>query len=52
MEVGNTKINVFLRLSALLLSVLTACLVAFDAQTKRVFFFERKATFRDLDALV
>ncbi|XP_059461263.1 CASP-like protein 2C1 [Corylus avellana] len=52
MEVGINKINVFLRLSALLFSVLTACLVGLDAQSKRVFFSEKKATFRDLDALV
>ncbi|GMY35395.1 CASP-like protein 2C1 [Fagus crenata] len=52
MEVGIARINVYLRVCAILLLVLTACLVGLDTQTKQVFFVDRTATFRDLDALL
>ncbi|KAF5461767.1 hypothetical protein F2P56_017840 [Juglans regia] len=52
MELGLSEISVFLRLSAILFLVLTACLVGLDAQSKRIFYTERKATFKDLDALM
>ncbi|CAI9779646.1 unnamed protein product [Fraxinus pennsylvanica] len=42
----------FLRVLATVFLVLTVCLVAFDAQTKLLFYsVVRKATFRDLNAL-
>jgi len=44
--------EVYLRVSAILVLVLTACLVALDTQTKVVFLsIEKKATCRDLNAL-
>ncbi|XP_015876203.3 CASP-like protein 2C1 isoform X1 [Ziziphus jujuba] len=43
--------EVLLRICSVLVLVLTACLVGLDTQTKRFTFFERKATFRDLQAL-
>ncbi|XP_010260176.2 PREDICTED: CASP-like protein 2C1 [Nelumbo nucifera] len=47
------KIEALLRLFTVGLLVLTACLVGTDKQTKTVFFsVERKATVKDLDALV
>jgi hypothetical protein len=52
MEVGIARINVYLRVCAILLLVLTACLVGLDTQTKQVFFVDRTATFRDLDPLL
>ncbi|KAF3452806.1 hypothetical protein FNV43_RR03239 [Rhamnella rubrinervis] len=45
------KTEILLRICAVLDLVLTACLVRLDTQTKRFTFFDRKATFRDLDAL-
>ncbi|KAK9275401.1 hypothetical protein L1049_022665 [Liquidambar formosana] len=46
------KMEAFLRLCAMMLSILAACLVGLDSQTKLLFnTIERKATFRDLDAL-
>ncbi|KAB1204225.1 hypothetical protein CJ030_MR8G028306 [Morella rubra] len=52
MEVGLVEMSVFLRICAILFLVLTASLLGSDAQTKLVFYLERKATFRDLDALI
>ncbi|XP_058207776.1 CASP-like protein 2C1 [Rhododendron vialii] len=47
------KTESFLRISAALLLVLTACLVGFDSQTKLLFYsIVRKATFRDMNALI
>uniref|UniRef100_A0A5B7B8W5 CASP-like protein n=1 Tax=Davidia involucrata TaxID=16924 RepID=A0A5B7B8W5_DAVIN len=47
------KREAFLRLLAILLLVLTACLVGFDTQTKVIFsLVVRKANFRDLNALL
>ncbi|KAK3435475.1 CASP-like protein 2C1 [Eucalyptus grandis] len=44
--------EVFLRVCAILLLVLTACLVAMATQTKLIMYtYARKATFRDLNAL-
>nr|XP_023916752.1 CASP-like protein 2C1 [Quercus suber] len=48
--VGIAQVNVYLRVSAVLSFVLTACLVGLDAQTKIIFFIARKATYRDLEA--
>ncbi|KAL9662225.1 hypothetical protein QQ045_027057 [Rhodiola kirilowii] len=46
------KVQLFLRILAILVLVLTACLVSLDTQTKLVFnILEKKATFKDLDAL-
>ncbi|KAI6682560.1 hypothetical protein NL676_036441 [Syzygium grande] len=46
------KIEALLRVCAILLLVLTACLVAMDAQTKLIVYtYAKKATFRDLNAL-
>ncbi|CAA2994963.1 CASP 2C1 [Olea europaea subsp. europaea] len=43
----------FLRVLVILIMVLTACLVGFDAQTKLLFYsIVRKATFRDMNALI
>ncbi|XP_010265455.1 PREDICTED: CASP-like protein 2C1 [Nelumbo nucifera] len=53
MENGMLKTEALLRLSAIGVLVLTACLVGTNTQTKHVFFsVERKATVKDLDALV
>ncbi|KAH7853303.1 hypothetical protein Vadar_001006 [Vaccinium darrowii] len=47
------KTEYLLRISAISLLVLTACLVGFDAQTKLIFHsFHRTASFRDMNALV
>ncbi|TKY54587.1 CASP protein 2C1 [Spatholobus suberectus] len=52
MKLGMARGEVYLRVSAILVLVLTACLVAFDTQTKAVLFtIEKKATYKDLDAL-
>ncbi|CAJ1941884.1 unnamed protein product [Sphenostylis stenocarpa] len=52
MKLGMARGEVYLRVSAILVLVLTACLVAFDTQTKVVFLsIEKKATYSDLDAL-
>ncbi|CAM8897390.1 unnamed protein product [Rhodiola kirilowii] len=46
------KVQLFPRILAILVLVLTACLVSLDTQTKLVFnILEKKATFKDLDAL-
>ncbi|XP_056176734.1 CASP-like protein 2C1 isoform X2 [Syzygium oleosum] len=46
------KTEALLRVCAILLLVLTACLVAMDAQTKLIVYtYAKKATFRDLNAL-
>ncbi|OMO53155.1 hypothetical protein COLO4_36827 [Corchorus olitorius] len=46
------KIEAFLRICAILALVLTACLLGFDSQTKVIFYIEKKASFKDLRALV
>uniref|UniRef100_A0A5B7AU82 CASP-like protein n=2 Tax=Davidia involucrata TaxID=16924 RepID=A0A5B7AU82_DAVIN len=52
-EMEIVKKEAFLRLFAILLLVLTACLVGFDTQTKVIFAsITRKATFRDLNAFL
>ncbi|XP_054807373.1 CASP-like protein 2C1 [Prosopis cineraria] len=43
--------EICLRLSAILVLVLTACLVAFDSQTKVILYITKKATYNDLEAL-
>ena len=44
--------EVFLRVAAIVVLVLTACLVAFDTQTKVIVLtFEKKATYKDLNSL-
>lgn len=44
--------EVYLRVSAILVLVLTACLVAFDTETKVILLtIEKKATFKDVNAL-
>ncbi|GMI92882.1 CASP-like protein 2C1 [Hibiscus trionum] len=53
MELGIQKMEALLRLSAISMLVLTACLVGFDSQTKVIFsYIEKKASFKDLRALV
>ncbi|XVF34238.1 hypothetical protein REPUB_Repub18cG0042300 [Reevesia pubescens] len=52
MELGIQKIEAFLRLSAIFMLVLTASLVGFDSQTKVIFYFEKKASFKYLRAFV
>ncbi|EOY31806.1 hypothetical protein QUC31_019653 [Theobroma cacao] len=52
MEFSIQKTEAFLRLCAILLLVLTACLVGFDSQTKVIFYVEKKASFKDLRALI
>ncbi|XP_021277494.1 CASP-like protein XL3 [Herrania umbratica] len=52
MEFSIQKAEAFLRLCAILLLVLTACLVGFDSQTKVIFYVEKKASFKDLRALI
>ncbi|GAU21013.1 hypothetical protein TSUD_201620 [Trifolium subterraneum] len=52
MELGIAKWEVCLRVIAILFLVSTACLVAFDTQTKVIFLtYSKKATYKDLDAL-
>lgn len=52
MKLGMARGEVCLRVSAILVLVLTACLVALDTQTKVVFVsIEKKATYKDLNAL-
>ncbi|XP_028196501.1 CASP-like protein 2C1 isoform X2 [Glycine soja] len=52
MKLGMARGEVCLRVSAILVLVLTACLVALDTQTKVVFIsIEKKATYKDLNAL-
>lgn len=52
MKLRMARGEVYLRVSAILVLVLTACLVALDTQTKVVFLsIEKKATCRDLNAL-
>ncbi|XP_028775364.1 CASP-like protein 2C1 [Neltuma alba] len=44
--------EIYLRVSAILVLVLTACLVAFDSQTKVIIYtITKKATYKDLEAL-
>ncbi|KAK7388493.1 hypothetical protein VNO78_23309 [Psophocarpus tetragonolobus] len=51
-KLGLARGEVHLRVSAILVLVLTTCLVAFDTQTKVVFLsIEKKATYKDLGAL-
>ncbi|KAL5549090.1 hypothetical protein UlMin_004321 [Ulmus minor] len=45
------KSEIVLRISSVLLLVLTACLVGFDTQTKAVFYITKKATYKDLKVL-
>ncbi|XVF70034.1 hypothetical protein PTKIN_Ptkin11bG0128900 [Pterospermum kingtungense] len=52
MGVGIQKIEAFLRLFAISMLVFTACLVGFDSQTQVIFYVQKKASFRDLRALV
>ncbi|XP_027332970.1 CASP-like protein 2C1 [Abrus precatorius] len=52
MKLGMARGEVYLRVSAIVVLVLTTCLVAFDTQTKVVLLsIERKATYKDLNAL-
>ncbi|KAJ1433497.1 Casparian strip membrane protein [Sesbania bispinosa] len=52
MEFRMARGEVFLRVSTILVLILTACLVAFDTQTKVIILtIEKKATYKDLDAL-
>ncbi|KAE9602412.1 putative casparian strip membrane protein [Lupinus albus] len=52
MEFGMAKGEVYLRVSGIIVLVLTACLVAFDNQTKVIFLtIEKKATYKDMNAL-
>ncbi|KAK8478098.1 hypothetical protein V6N13_144626 [Hibiscus sabdariffa] len=52
MEMGIQKTEALLRLTAISLLVLTACLVGFDSQRKVIFYIDKKASFKDLRALV
>lgn len=52
MELGIKKVEALLRLCAILILVLTGCLVGLDSQTKVVFYVEKKASFKDLRALI
>lgn len=46
------KVEAFLRACAVVILVLTACLVGMDAQTKAIVYtYTKKATFKDLNAL-
>lgn len=52
MKLGMARGEVYLRVSAIVVLVLTACLVAFDTQTKVLLLsIEKKATYKDLNAL-
>lgn len=52
MEFRMAKGEVLLRVSAILFLVSTACIVAFDTETKVVILMiKKKATYKDLDAL-
>ncbi|KAK7291895.1 hypothetical protein RIF29_07420 [Crotalaria pallida] len=52
MKLGMATGEVYLRVSAILVLVLTACLVAFDTQTKVIVLtYEKKATYKDVNAL-
>lgn len=52
MEFRIARGEVFLRVIAILLLVLTAFLVVFDTQTKVVFLtIEKKVTYKDVDVL-
>jgi len=52
MKLGMARGEVYLRFSAILVLVLSACLVAFDTQTKVVLLgIQKKATYNDLHAL-
>ncbi|KAL2338620.1 hypothetical protein Fmac_013066 [Flemingia macrophylla] len=52
MELGMARGEVYLRVSVVVVLVLTACLVAFDTQTKVLLLtIEKKATYKDLNAL-
>ncbi|KAL4279705.1 hypothetical protein GQ457_03G045090 [Hibiscus cannabinus] len=52
MEMGIQITEALLRLTAISLLVLTACLVGFDSQRKVIFYIDKKASFKDLRALV
>ncbi|GMI81112.1 CASP-like protein 2C1 [Hibiscus trionum] len=52
MGLGIQKMEALLRLSAISMLVLAACLVGFDSQRKVIFYIEKKASFKDLRALV
>lgn len=52
MKFGISKIDILLRLSAILFLVLTACLVGLDTQTRRILYIEKKAQFQELNSLV
>lgn len=43
--------EILLRVLAILFLLLTACLVAFDTETKLLLFVEKKVTYKDLDVL-
>ncbi|CAL0325580.1 unnamed protein product [Lupinus luteus] len=52
MEFTIARGEVYLRISAILILVLAACLIAFDTQTKVIVFtIEKKATYKDVNAL-
>ncbi|KAF5749432.1 hypothetical protein HS088_TW04G01401 [Tripterygium wilfordii] len=51
MEVKMTKIEPFLRVCAILVLALTACLDGLDSQSKTLFYMERKVTFTSLNSL-
>ncbi|KAM7268398.1 hypothetical protein ACFE04_010564 [Oxalis oulophora] len=52
MENAIGKAEIFLRLCAILLLVLTACLVGLNSQEEVVFYVDKKVTYKDLEALV
>ncbi|KAJ9141415.1 hypothetical protein P3X46_031954 [Hevea brasiliensis] len=51
MDLGSPKIEAVLRLCAILLLVLVACLVGLDSQTKSLVYLEKTVTYKDLKAL-
>ncbi|KAB2079476.1 hypothetical protein ES319_A05G006300v1 [Gossypium barbadense] len=52
MELSIQKIEALIRLSTIVMLVLTACLIGLDSQTKVIFYVQKKASFKDLRALV
>ncbi|XP_052486837.1 CASP-like protein XL3 isoform X1 [Gossypium raimondii] len=52
MELSIQKTEALIRLSTIVMLVLTACLIGLDSQTKVIFYVQKKASFNDLRALV
>ncbi|XP_065850440.1 CASP-like protein 2C1 [Euphorbia lathyris] len=49
--IGLPKIEAFLRIFAILMLVMSACLLGFDSQTKTIAYLQKRVTYKDLKSL-